>query len=518
MHIVVVQPTGIAPKITPAQLRDNAAQVATNCRFDQADVRPLRDVSVLRANWGAPHVSIYRFGQDVSDPALYWFRSSADVSYQRAPFYGDTRELTFLTESGKLKYTTNTVALAGEPYPTVTYDIPDRPSGTMAANVTGTGSGTAVSYVYVMTTVTSEGFMSRPSAATSVTAQSGQAVTLTQLAFPSGPYSFGPGAKKQLWRSTASGTFELRSEKSSADSTDFVDVVDSASMGDVLDEPWNLTPPANAHSLVAMSGFFLMVAAGRDLYPSKIAPNVHAYPEDYRVLVHGTDPGALKPIPFQAFRHACVSRRSVVALNLNDTRGGVVYAAADGLCWVGAEGPQLATKNIFTREQWQAYNPTSIHGYAWNGKYVGFYDAGGGVRGGFIFDPTDERRPFAPVSIYATAGYSEPLTGRLHLQVDDDLVTWDAGSYLTATWRSKKYDLGRNTNLGCARVQASSYTGLTFRLIGDGATLLTHTVTDGEPFRLPSDTEYRVVEFEISGQGQWHRVDLAHSLQELGNV
>jgi len=99
MKITIAQPSGIAPKIDPTQLNDTAATVALNCRLDSANLRSLKAPDPVITNWTASTIrSMYRFGENSEESDEYWFRSGNDVNYLKAPFFGDTRELTLMTE------------------------------------------------------------------------------------------------------------------------------------------------------------------------------------------------------------------------------------------------------------------------------------------------------------------------------------------------------------------------------------------------------------------------------------
>jgi hypothetical protein len=53
-----------------------------------------------------------------------------------------------------------------------------------------------------------------------------------------------------------------------------------------------------------------------------------------------------------------------------------IYASPEGLVGIGPNMLKVLTEPLFNREDWTAYNPSSITGFMWEGMYVGFYNKG----------------------------------------------------------------------------------------------------------------------------------------------
>ena len=111
---------GVSPKTPPRYLQDTQAQVAINCPVFSGALVPLPGVSASAVTTltsaGTP-TSIYRYGQDVTEDARYWFSWNFDVDVCRGQIAGDPVEWTFYTGDGPPKATYNTIALAGSSYP-----------------------------------------------------------------------------------------------------------------------------------------------------------------------------------------------------------------------------------------------------------------------------------------------------------------------------------------------------------------------------------------------------------------
>lgn len=292
-------------------------------------------------------------------------------------------------------------------------------------------------------------------------------------------------------------------------------------------------PPATAFGIVQMANGITVVFDGYDIYPSE-AYVPSAYPPgfslsvDYPIvggaaigttvvvvtrghpyLFTGSDPSAMSLVKLES-PQSCVSKRSIAA-----TDGGVLYASPDGLIYVTLSGQVTnVTAPFFTRKEWQALIPSSIHGYYHEGRYHGFYDTGT-VQRGFIFDPAQGSASFTFTDTYATAGFADLVQDNLYLKVGTDIVKWSANStQLSYTWRSAIFETPTPLNFGHAQVSAKTYPA-TFKLYADGVLKHTQTVADNNPFKMPAGYRARYHEIEISGTAEVLSATIAQSVEEL---
>ena len=204
---------------------------------------------------------------------------------------------------------------------------------------------------------------------------------------------------------------------------------------------------------------------------------------------------------------SCSSKRSLV-----DMLTYFMYASPEGLVEIGPSTPgAVVTADLFSREDWAAYQPATISGYLWEGRYVGFY----GGTAGFIFDPATKN--FVDLDFFATAGYRDPATGILYLQVGTGLV-----SFATATVAPRSMDwkggwkLVKLTQFSAIKVLATSYpvvVDVCYPLLGQTFTV---TVVGPRPQRLPqSQTMVDSVQLRVYGTVGATVVYLASSLEEL---
>lgn len=516
------------------------AQVALNLDLASRTFRPLKDPLSVSTGYTAHALSsIYRFGQDLISDTLYWFHNAgADVDYVKGAISNDQTERTYFTGNGSPKVTNNTLALTGgPPYPFDFYTLGVPPPGTAPTVViTGVGSGDVESRTYCYTFVTGWGEESAPSPASAPQDfLPGQTVTLSSLeTAPAGDYNI---TAKRIYRSVPSsqGTLFYFVKEVSIATTSTVD--DVATIGEPLKtQDWDV-PPSGGYAITQMANGIMLIMDGFDVCPSvQYAP--YAYPLGYRLstdfkivgckaignaavigttgcpyVIDGVSPDALSLRKIE-IPQACVSKRSMVAVG-----GGVVYASPDGLVLIGANGfAGVITEHLFTHEQWQAFNPESIHAYHWNGRYVGFYDTGS-VQGGFIFDAKEQDAAFNPISTYATAGYSDLLQDALYLKIGTAIYRWiGAGTTMSgAAWRSGITTLHKPCNFGAARVMASAYP-VTLKFYADGALKATKTVANKKAFRLPGNYLANYFEIEVSGVNEVHEVVVASTMREIAGV
>jgi hypothetical protein len=224
-------------------------------------------------------------------------------------------------------------------------------------------------------------------------------------------------------------------------------------------------------------------------------------------IMSGSDPASVT-VEKLTVAYACLSKKSICA-----ALGGVLYAAADGLVSIDYSGPKVLTDQLFTRRDWMALNPASMMICVWDERIFMFYD-NGVTKGGLILD---QANGLTTTDIYATAAFTDPVTGSLFLAVDDKIVKWDAGLEGTYTWKSRQETLPIPQNFGWGQVLATSYP-LVANVYADGVLSHTETVASDLPFRLPSGFRARYWEIELVGKGRVRQAALADSSAELQGV
>lgn len=424
------------------------------------------------------------------------------------------------------------------------------------SNNLATDDATSTSYVY--TWVNELGEEGPPSLASNVVQlSSGLTTTITGIADPSGSqvteYGLTQGdgvtdfGTKRLYRATtdSAGTTQfLFVTDINYGTTSYIDTTTNSVLGEAIESTDWLGPPTDGHSILALPNGITVMASKNEVYPS-VQNRPHAYPRDYVLatdfdivgmaaldttvvvltksnpyLVLGSDPSSLSMSKLE-LPQGCVSKRSIASL----AGFGVIYASPDGLVAINGNGVQLVTQNYFTREQWQALVPSSIFAKVHDDKYFFAYDTGS-TKGIYIFDPKEggtltkvDLSGIGGFNNAITAGYSDPLTDTFYLvHSNDKLVTWNSsGTSLSYTWRSKVYQLPYAVNMLAGQIKGSTFGGgLTFNVVGDGATYFTKNITASGEFVLGLPTfGTNELQIELVGTATVKTAEIAETMEEL---
>lgn len=539
--------SGVAPRISPNKLGPDMAQTASNVRLLAGTLAPWNNTLTVSSGYtAAPTSTIYRFGQDLVSDTQYWFHWPVDVDVVKGVISNDQTERTYFTHPTLgPRMTYNTLALTGGsgdyPYNSYPLGVPAPIADPVASVQTqGDTSQLAETRVYVYTFVTSLGEEGPPSdTSNALTIHPDGGVALLSGLATTAPAGYsGYITAKRIYR-TLSGSlttdFQFVDEIPIAQAT-YSDAIPGSALDEVIPSVNWYPPPSTAFGIVQMANGVTVVFDGYDIYPSE-AYVPSAYPPGYSLAVDypivggaaigtttvvvttghpylftGSDPSAMSLTKLES-PQSCVSKRSIAAAD-----GGVLYASPDGLIFVSLSGQvSNVTAALFSRKEWQALNPSSIHGYYHDGRYHGFYN-NGVVQRGFIFDPAQGSASFTFTDTYATAGFADLVQDNLYLKVGTNIVKWNANStQLSYTWRSAIFETPTPLNFGHAQVSAKTYPA-TFRLYADGVLKHTETVANNDPFKLPSGYRARYHEVEISGTAEVLSVAVAQSVQELAGA
>lgn len=522
---------GMAPSVSATMLPDQAAQVATNCRLNMGDIRPIKGMGA-----GAAHskvgtvLSIYPY-------ASKWFNWLSDVNCVKSPIAQDAWDRRYWTGDGAPKMTVSGIATSSSDYPSASYNLglpvpANTPTVEASGTITDPDPTLVESRQYVYTYVSAygeEGPSSAPSAMVDVAP--GQGVDLTNLSVaPTGSYNI---THKRIYRTNTGSTsteYQLVATIAVATAT-YSDVTASSDLGEVLMSSAWIAPPATLSGLTATPSGSL-IGFYNNVFCESVPWMPHAWPAEYQVPLDATivavgsygnnvlvvttgapyiSAGAAGSRQMEKLEqgYACISKRGFVDMGYS-----CIYPAINGLMMAGMQGVQLATQGILTQADWQALSPSTIHAYLHDGKYIAFWT--NSVSSGFVFDPVTG--DFTLHDIPATAGYHNPATGALHIVSDGQIRQWEGGSSnLSVTWKSKVFTMPFPHSLACAQVLASAYP-VTLTVYADGVLRDSRTVQDKQPFRLSGGVKADVYEFEISGVNVVTAMHVASTMQELGQI
>jgi hypothetical protein len=540
---------GISPRLSDRLIPQSAATIAQNCKLGSGEIRPYHSPRLDSAPVKTGLV------ESIHNINGFWLSWNSDVDVVRGFVPNDTTGRFYYTGDGKPKVSNISLATASQPYPTNGYDLGvPAPTARLTATLGAGGAGVAVPVVYLYTYVTvfeEESAPSPPSVAINV--PPGATVQLTTLLASTRPNV----NRIRIYRTSVGSTTTeyLFVKEIPSNQTTFTDNVREIDLKErLLSTDW-LPPPDNMVGVISHPNNFIAGFVGNQLLLSE-QNQLHAFPARYVrsfdfpivalgiygstivvattgfiYLVSGTDPRAMSverlPDPYP-----CVSKRSLVSADR-----GVIFASNEGLVWVGYGGLEIITRDVLARDDWQKYNPSSMHGISYDGRYIGFYLTDGGrdytlfdpVGQGFIFDyndratGVDQKDKLTTLDFYPTAAYANPDTNFYFVERKDRknrLYEWEAGStFLKYVWRSKAFLMAYLINFGAAKVVCRRPTiGRTVKItiyVGSKA-VFTRFVTTNEPFRL--SRFYRAVEpwyVEVTGDEDTQEIHLATSVEEL---
>lgn len=528
---------GLKPIQDAILLDDNEATVASNARLLSGALTPLKAPTTLKALTKTAPLTIWRYGNDATE-TNYWLEFLADTDVIRSPVANDSYARAYWADGGTPKYGPSSVVLSGASYPGGSYTL-GVPAPAAAASITAftapPNAANTEDRTYVYTYVSAYGEEGPPStAATIVTLDPSQSVTVSVPSVgPTGSYNI---TLKRIYRSSASASdtrFQFVAEIPVA-TTSYVDTKTQAQLGETLATDNWFPPPVGLRGLKLMPNGAAIGFKDNTAYLSE--PNLpHAWPHLYTieqpivgigvfrqsavlltnshpVMLSGADPQAMSKEKME-LPQACVSKGSIV-----DTGDGVLYASPDGLVSISTGGIDVVTKGLLSREQWQAYNPSSIRGFVHDNRYHMLYTKSGGQRGMVIFDFAGQGAAMVECDINAateiTAGYADPRSDTLYFAQGTNIVRFNAGSGLTYTWRSKTFRMAFPSNFGAAMVLANSYP-VTLKVYGDGSLRHTMSVANANVFRLPAGYRAFDWQFELTGTAEVTQLSVANSVAEL---
>lgn len=537
MKIAISGFKGESPILDPRLLPESQAQVARNVYLRRGTLKPHRGMKPAASLPSTINpANLYHYDEGNSGEG-FWFSwgDEYDIDVVRSPLADDEYGRVYWTGQGIPKMASILDATTGTgPYPSQWSDLgvpaPSDPPVAEAPSERDEVPDVAVETVYVVTLVTRFGEEGPPTDPSEFVMRwddvsDSPAGGNVELSLPSPPSTNQTFTKKRIYRVESGNTYQRVAEVDQSQTT-FNDNVASDRLGAVLESlDWDGPNPA----MVGLTGMPNGVMAGffenTLCFSEPYLP--HAWPVSYRLtfpepivglasvssglivatrgqpwIVTGSTPEAMAQMPLE-INQPCIAKSSIV-----DMGGYALYASHDGLVAIGENQANVATMNVFSREQWQAMAPKTIHAYRYDGQYLAFYDGGCMAfhpeRGVQFFDAS------------AAGGYYDISDDNLYLIQGQSIAAWDRGDLMTLTWRSKIHEVPPGAaGFSCAKVIAYSYP-VTLRLIADGETVIEHAVSSSAMFRLPAGhTLSRDWEIELTGEAEVSSVQIATSPGEL---
>jgi hypothetical protein len=464
---------GMVPKLGDQILPDFSSTNAENTYLFSGELQPFRQPGELEdfGTWGGNTlVRAYRLPTSSSDEWVGF--ESNEARLVKGPLVNDSYNRYYWTEpsASPMYNTLARIQASSDPY---LLGVP-QPTNTPTMNVTS-GTENTVTRAYVFTYVTTHGEEGPPSEPVIDTGYDDGTWTLANMNTTS-PDADIPITHKNIYRTitgvsgTADYHFVAQITLATASYAD-TETTDDVSLNDVC-ESWSYyPPPSGLQGLIAHPNGFLMGYDGRDLYFSE--PYLpHAWPPEYVVSTSSDIMGMgvfgqTAVVPTQDFPYVAtgVNPAAITFTKINTPEpcecscgvvsfpSGVYYPSSNGLVLVNARGIQVVTEPLMTREQWQAYSPSSIKAARYFNSYMGFY----GSNAGFIIDLNSEIANFVELGTDWDVDNisSDQYSGDVFVTRDNVIYQWNPLTTLPNSyiWESKEFDTPKPTNFGAARIE-----------------------------------------------------------------
>lgn len=423
------------------------------------------------------------------------------------------------------------------PYPKNTFRVGvPAPSNAPAVSITNLEPDTTRDYealdqetrFYVYTVVNEWGEESAPSPVSSAVVcynDSHCAVTVSVT----GTADYVPLSLVRIYRTntgTEATAFQYVTEVSlAAAGAPIADQVKSEYLAEVMETGTWQPPPLDVKYITLVAGDFYAGVSGREVCLSE-SRVPYAWPLEYRfpledppvglasngvelvaltkgrpVIFTGNAPQAVQMVRLADYQ-PCMNEASICVFG-----GEVVYASPDGLIGISSsQGFRNLTDGIWTRAQWQAFNPSSVRLTVFENLLWMTCDTGG-----YLIDLASQSA--SPTTLTFDCAHYDGYSDTLYIAKGANRYKVGQGSVLPYLWYSKTYLLP-GTNYCSARVHALTYNDLVFDLYVDGQRVFRGKPRDAEPFRLPA-IRGRTAWFVLSGTDTVRSASMATSPGEL---
>lgn len=223
--------------------------------------------------------------------------------------------------------------------------------------------------------------------------------------------------------------------------------------------------------------------------------------------ISGADPASMA-VQKEVSTQVCTGMASVCKVE-----GGVVFASPDGLCLANGNGVQVLTQGRILRDDWQAYQPSTMTCVHAEGTV---YIISAGLPNVLALHLPSGRITTVTLDAPVTASYVDRSTDALYGVTGTTVLRLfgDTASR-TATWKSKLAVLPQPAGFAWLAVESNFEAGpVTVRWFADGALRHVVSVATRAPVRLPAG-RYLEHEVEVESKSRWNALTLASSTAEL---
>lgn len=361
---------GEVPQVDPLVLPPTCAQVARNIKTDGGNLTPMRGTEVLNT-FGADAVSFYLMGST-------WLSWTTQVDVAKAP-----------VASGRIYYTGDGAPKVRNGATIYNLALPAPTGGPTLTNLSSPDPSFLTDVYYAYTYVTSLGEESQPSPLSALLSTSSTIVVRVN-GFSSAPSGRGiTGIRIYRSQTSASGVTALYFVAEIAIATSSYDHDPVATpLAEVIPSTDYDPPVSSLSGLVSMPNGMMAAFSDNNVYFCE--PYIpHAWPDKYSMttewpivglavfgstlavlttgspyIMQGTHPESMvaekmdKALP-------CMSRRGIV-----DIGSAALYPSSDGIVMITGSDAKVISRNLFSRDQWAAFQPETISAARFDGKYM----------------------------------------------------------------------------------------------------------------------------------------------------
>lgn len=488
--------SGIVPKTAPDKLPAAGAEIATDCRLSSGSLEPWRGLLPVQRVRGLSS-EIRRIFFYIAKGLLLTFTEDTDIV--QSPIAQDQYGRLYFTDAtnGARMAVQNDIVVDSLGRTQINYRPLGLSAPTAKATLSGSGGSSTlnVARALVYTFVSDIGEEGPPSPATDiVTMRYDDTVTVTglQTTIPTGESI----VSKRLYLTsvgTAGAAYQFWQEVDISVTT-ASGVIGGLTLQETLPSTYWSAAPSGLQGLTPLAGKFMAAFRGNEIWFSE-PYYPHAWPPGYMLtvdanivglgfdgstlvvltdtrvyLVTADTPSTATVSPYPDII-PCVSKRSIVSSPL-----GVFFAGEDGLYLANSSGATRYTAKYFTKPQWEALDPKSMHAAYQNGILSVFH----GLTSGMLFSLSeDDPGKISTLRLYATAAGPIAPADELGLAypdgVDQVVGYFDADGYSTTnyTWRSRVAITPLPVNFSAMRVSSTG--------IGSGSSMALPPAPTGSP-------------------------------------
>jgi hypothetical protein len=167
-------------------------------------------------------------------------------------------------------------------------------------------------------------------------------------------------------------------------------------------------------------------------------------------LITGSSPLAMSQQKLPMFQ-PCISKRSITS-----DQYGVLYASPNGLVSISPQGSDVISQAFYTRDEWQALQPSTMLSMIYNNMYIGFYTVGSTTRS--LVLTRNDSPPLVEFDFDATAVFVDRSTADIYAvsKFDNTLYQLDANQVNDTTyeWKSRRFVLPKPMSFAAFKLRA----------------------------------------------------------------